>query len=173
MRSLPSLRSAGISIAQLDRALSLVSVFKNADQQNSNATAPSTPVLLHTDDITRGFAYDVWNSQTQTWNSLHERVGTYNFLDPNGNTVSTQQVSDEGWIQLAATQAADGSSSDLYVHETIFRWTGWPWRPPGTAWRLPIRTPPSPPRLRRRDPLRFPHDPSPFLTIKTRKDTLG
>ena len=123
--SLPSLRSSGITITQNNRAESINAAFQNSDTQNANVNSASTDVVLFADDITRGYAFDVWNSQTSTWNSLHLRAGTYNFVDSAGNVLQTQQVSDEGWMQLAATQAADGSSNDLYVHESIFKWTGW------------------------------------------------
>ena len=123
--SLPALRDAGVTITQNNRALFLSTAFQNADLLNSNANSQSTDVVLYADDVTRGYAFDVWNSQTSKWNSLHLRIGTYNFVDSSGNVVQNQEVSDEGWTQLAATQAADGSSSDLYVHESIFKWMGW------------------------------------------------
>lgn len=123
--SLPALRNSGITITQTDRALSLVGHFQYIDSQNANANTSSSDVVLYADDITRGYAFDVWNAQTSTWNSLHKRAGTYTFLGTSGNVVETQQVSDEGCLETAATSAADGSSTDLYVHESIFKWAGW------------------------------------------------
>ena len=120
---LPSLRSAGFSCARVGRALRLVSTFKNAQQNNNEIVAnPQTStVVLHTDDVTRGYRVDVWSSLTGQWHSLCLRDGVYHFL----NGPLTRKFSDEGFVTVATSQSADGSSTDLRLPESLFRWAGW------------------------------------------------
>src|SRR6185437_12555618 len=76
---------------------------------------------LHADDVTRGYRVDVWTSLSGQWHSLCFRDGTYNFL----NGPLTRKFSDEGFTTVATSQSADGSSSDLHLPESLFRWAGW------------------------------------------------
>jgi hypothetical protein len=120
---LPSLRSAGFSCARVGRAMRLVSTFKNA-QQNNNAiivNPQNSNVVLHADDVTRGYRVDVWTSLSGQWHSLCLRDGTYDFL----NGPLTRKFSDEGFVTVATSQSADGSSPDLRLPESLFRWAGW------------------------------------------------
>jgi hypothetical protein len=120
---LPSFRSAGFSCARVGRALRLVSTFKNAQQNNSAIVAnpQDSKVVLHADDLTRGFRVDVWNSLTGQWHSLCLRDGVYHFL----NGPLTRKFADEGFVTVATSQSADGSSPDLRLPESLFRWAGW------------------------------------------------
>jgi hypothetical protein len=119
---LPSLRSAGFSVARVDRAKRLVDVFHGARDNNNDITqTPPLPVLLHAEDVTRGYRIDVWSSLDEQWRSLCLRDGTYAFLT-NG---LTRHFSDEGFITVATSQSADGTSSDLRFPESLFRWAGW------------------------------------------------
>ena len=64
---LPSLRSAGFSCARSGRAVRLVSTFKNATQNNNSIVAnpQNSTVVLHADDVTRGYRVDVWTSSNR------------------------------------------------------------------------------------------------------------
>ncbi|HWY45335.1 MAG TPA: hypothetical protein VNX66_17690 [Candidatus Sulfotelmatobacter sp.] len=119
----PSLRSAGFSCARTGRAQRLVATFRSATQNNTNIVAnPQSPaVVLVADDVTRGYRVDVWTSLTGQWHSLCFRDGEYNFL----NGLLTRQFSDEGFVTVATSQSADGSSPDLRLPESLFRWAGW------------------------------------------------
>jgi hypothetical protein len=130
---LPSLRSAGFSCARVGRAVRLVSTFQQATQNNGAIVAnPQSPsVILQADDVTRGFRIDVWTSLSGKWHSLFFRDGTYNFL----NGPLSRQFSDEGFVTVATSQSADGSSPDLRLPESLFRWAGW-----SLAARRPGRT---------------------------------
>ena len=120
---LPALRSAGFSAARVDRATRLVNTFYTANSNNQAITADpqSSKFFLHAEDVTRGYRIDVWTSLTGAWHSLCLRDGTYNFL----NGPLTRQFSDEGFITVATSQSADGTTTDLRLPESLFRWAGW------------------------------------------------
>ncbi|HKE34476.1 MAG TPA: hypothetical protein VKB66_04710 [Candidatus Acidoferrum sp.] len=120
---LPSLRSAGFSAARSGRALRLVSTFDQAKFNNGKITADpqSNDFVLHADEVTRGYRIDVWTSLSGQWHSLCFRDGTYNFL----NRPLVRKFSDEGFTTVATSQSADGSSTDLRLPESLFRWAGW------------------------------------------------
>jgi hypothetical protein len=130
---LPSLRSAGFSCARTGRAMRLVSTFQNATQNNAGIVAnhQGPAVVLQADQLTRGFRVDVWTSLSGRWHSLCFRDGTYSFL----NGPLTRRFADEGFVTVATSQSADGSSPDLRLPESLFRWAGW-----GLCARRPGRT---------------------------------
>ena len=117
---LPSLRSAGFSVARVDRATRLVTTFNTA-KSNNTAITTSAAVTLHAEDVTRGYRIDVWDSMTGQWHSLCLRDGTYSFL----NGPLTRTFSDEGFTTVATSQSADGTTTDLRLPESLFRWAGW------------------------------------------------
>jgi hypothetical protein len=120
---LPSLRSGGFSAARVDRAMRLVNTFAAAKNNNNAVIAnpQNSGVVLHAEDITRGYRIDVWDSMTAKWHSLCLRDGSYKFL----NGPLTRNLSDEGFTTVATSQSADGSSTDLRLPESLFRWAGW------------------------------------------------
>ena len=120
---LPSLRSAGFSAARADRAKQLVGTFTaaRANQKAIVANPANSAIVLHAEDVTRGYRIDVWSSLSNQWHSLCLRNGDYNFL----NRGITRQFSDEGFVTFASTQSADGSSTDMRITESLFRWAGW------------------------------------------------
>ncbi len=121
---LPALRSGGFSAARAGRALRLVNTFKAARANNTSITTNPTNanVVLHAEDVTRGYRIDVWDSLSKGWHSLHMRDGTYKFGKSGG---VTRKFSDEGFTTSATTQSADGTTSDLRLPESLFRWAGW------------------------------------------------
>jgi hypothetical protein len=103
------------------RAMQLAQVFRNARRNNGaiQADPASSAFVLHAEDVTRGYRVDVWDSKH--WHSLCQREGTYAFQDG----ALKRQLSDEGFVTVATTHSADGTSSDLRLPESLFRWTGW------------------------------------------------
>ena len=138
-QTLPSLRSAGISLMADGRALQLLDALRNNkgfdDALTANGPAPRPYNAL---DVVRGYRIDIWSSRTKKWHSLHERTATYKF--GKGGTVSTK-VEEEGFSQLSVAQPADDptrppdtfaqnngippESTNLYIHERVARWNGW------------------------------------------------
>lgn len=148
----PSLRSAGFSVALTDRAVRLVETLQRATDNNTliQANPANTAAVFFAEDLVRGFRIDVLDSHTGQWHSLCRRDGTYTFLDTN----TTVTISDEGVVSLGVTETTDQSSPspDLRLHETLFQWPGWslvaprPGAAAGTA--LPPPPPPPPADLR-------------------------
>ena len=127
-RGLPTLRSAGITVTELERANGLKAQFARAKANNGTLEA-SEDVRLFAEDLVRGFRVDVWEGRTQRWRSLCERVGTYVFDAAAGGPVS-RSIPDEGLVQLGVTEptvsdATPAPTADLYVHEALCRWEGW------------------------------------------------
>ncbi len=120
---LPSLRSGGFSVARVERAGRLFNAFQTAHANNGAIVAnpQNSTFALHAEDVTRGYRIDVWNSLSGKWHSLCQRDGTYTFP----NATLTRQISDEGFVTLATTQSADGTTTDLRLPESLFRWAGW------------------------------------------------
>jgi hypothetical protein len=120
--ALPSLRSGGISVVRLNRAEQTHGSFDRQDLLNQNLQSKSH-VTLDAEDITRGFAIDVWDIHTKKWHSLCQRVGTYEFSRP--FPAITEKAEDEGCVSASLTSAADGSSDICRQGEALFRWWGW------------------------------------------------
>jgi hypothetical protein len=118
---LPTLRSAGFSIARAERADRLKIRFARnveLDQGIEN----DQPHDLDADDLVRGYRLDVWDERSATWRSLHRRHVTYSFSDGRPDL----ELEEEGYVKgTAAVSNRDGDDSELYVHEVLFGWDGW------------------------------------------------
>ncbi|MGD8238637.1 MAG: hypothetical protein PVH68_08805, partial [Armatimonadota bacterium] len=120
--SLPSMRSGGVSLVRHGRAIQLVAMLRTARVQSDAIKAnPSADITLYAEDLTRGYRADVYDGNASRWRTLCARVGRYAFT----KTGTTLEIEDEGWISQASTEAADESSDDLHIPESLFRWTGW------------------------------------------------
>jgi hypothetical protein len=125
---LPALRTSGFSVAQTNRAQSFAAAMAKV-AANNKALEANQPdqVTNYADDLVRGYRVDVWDSKSQTWHSLCQRKGTYNFFAAN----LTREYDDEGFVQLGVTQPVSGTTSgsqppsDLYLQESMFTWNGW------------------------------------------------
>lgn len=124
--TLPSLRSGGISLFADNRALQLLQAIQQA--KGFNGALKSNNALkdpFFAEDLVRGYRLDVWDSRTDAWHSLHLRNARYTVGDID---LPAAEEPEEGWVQLAATQAAPGAKKtdhELYLHEAIARWAGW------------------------------------------------
>jgi hypothetical protein len=92
---------------------------------------PALPVL-QAEDIIRGHRFDVLAvaPQSSSWRSLHQRIGRYVFGagKPEALPPGASAGHDEGTVVPGATTAAGTAAPpppDLWVHESIARWTGW------------------------------------------------
>jgi hypothetical protein len=139
--SLPTLRSAGFSVARVGRATGMVGTLKRGQELDDTAGAGNT-MTLDAEDVTRGYRVDVWDSVSQQWHPLQARHGRYTFL----STGAELETDDEGTLTATPTSAADGSSTDLYLQESLFQWTGWSLAAPaiGTALDPTDRVSPNP-----------------------------
>lgn len=117
---LPALRSNGLSVIRTGNALYLAEAFKIAFEKNA-LFQKKKELVFYAEDLTQGYRIDVWDEESKGWHSLCRRTGTYNFLR-NGRELVLE---DEGFTSECMTQAADGSSDDIFTHESIFSWNGW------------------------------------------------
>ena len=136
---LTALRSGGMSLVGSGRGIQLVQSISQSKEFNDAVDAgKNLPRPLIARDLIRGYRIDLWSSHDHKWHSLHRRNGDYAFGAP--SSVSLKTVDEEGFNQFSAAQPADDptrppdppidpnlppSSSDLYVHERVARWTGW------------------------------------------------
>jgi hypothetical protein len=121
--SLPAMRTGGLSLLHIGHATSLAATLEMAAQQHLAASG-NQPVYLYADDLVRGYAVDILDESTNTWRSLCLRDGTYQFLRaPAGK--QQLHMADEGFVTMTTTQDPNGSPDDIYLHEQMFRWTGW------------------------------------------------
>jgi hypothetical protein len=119
---LPTLRSGGLAIIRRDRALLLAKRVADAGGWNA---ASEDDVELHAEELTRGYRLDIQRG-THRWRSLHLRRGRYLLhgtpvTDADGN----EEFVDEGYVKASSVTSRDSGGSDLYVHETLARWSGW------------------------------------------------
>ncbi|PWT85161.1 MAG: hypothetical protein C5B56_14465 [Proteobacteria bacterium] len=138
-QTLPSLRSAGISLVADGRALQLLqALHDNLGFNQALANGGAGPRPYNAQDVVRGYRIDIWSSATKTWRSLHERAATYKFGADGKLAVSADE---EGFTQLAVAQPADDptrppdtfaqdnnippNSTNVYLHERVARWDGW------------------------------------------------
>ena len=116
-----ALRSGGLGISRHGRAGQVAidaagATLKNAALEASAAT--TRKVLLFAEDLLRGYRVDVQNQGK--WFSLCRRVGDYR-VTQSGQTLDLPP--DEGYVKGASTTGDGGD--DHYLHESVFRWTGW------------------------------------------------
>jgi hypothetical protein len=124
---LPALRSAGLGLAKTDRHSDVEISITNA--QAWSQAQPASPPVLHAENLLRGYRVDILDeTQGNTWRSLCARIGTYKLRD--GSILDLP--ADEGYVKAASTTSQyspDPHNADLtsplYMHESIFRWTGW------------------------------------------------
>jgi hypothetical protein len=139
--TVPALRSTGPSIIWSGWGAGLTGLAARQTNINSaieswvtwylqpppKSTQPALPVL-QAEDIIRGHRFDVLpvDQSGVPWRSLHWRKGEYVF--GTGAPVALPAKGDEGIVVPGATTAAgtvDPPPPNLYVHESIARWTGW------------------------------------------------
>jgi hypothetical protein len=124
--TLPSLRSGGFSLFADARVLRLSRAFQSQKKRNAEVEGAASPEHpLFAEDVTHGYRVDVWDSFTNEWHSLHRRLATYDIA----GVPFRPEAETEGFTQLAAAQAAPDPAKptpkDLYLNESMARWTGW------------------------------------------------
>jgi hypothetical protein len=131
--TVPSLRGGGIGVSWSGLASQLAKAsggtFTFQDQLNhAVSTTPVKSITLGSEDVTRGWRVDVYDTGSGRWYQLCARQagasGGFLIGSPPGSPYPVP-AGDEGFVQLAPTGDASGSSSDLWLQETIFRWNGW------------------------------------------------
>lgn len=124
---LPTLRSGGFSVVELNRYMSLLGHFDQTRKLN-NALESGDPPALFAEDLVRGYRVDVWHNAKAQWHSLNRRVGRYRVI---GEGINLANLEDEGFTQMGMTSAPAPAedeppvNDDVKLHESLFRWDGW------------------------------------------------
>jgi hypothetical protein len=126
-----ALRSGGLGVSRHGRAAVIAQSAASAalkDQAIQAGAAASKNIVLFTEDVIRGYRVDAQpmpGGVQGSWQSLCQRRGTYRFI---GSKDTIEFPNDEGYVKGASTTSsasADGDPDDHYLHESLFRWTGW------------------------------------------------
>ena len=122
--SVPSLRSAGLTVTRASRADRIRTLLERARELDQGLGGDE--VVLYADDVARGYRVDVHDDATGQWRSLHARRGDYRF---DSDEVADLTVDDEGYVKGASTTSKAPGPVDptppLYLHESLFGWDGW------------------------------------------------
>ena len=130
----PPLRAAGIAVTQSGRADSVRrsydrQVSLNKKMMQSGASPPD--IFLYREDITRGYAFDVFDSRSGDWYSLCRRIGRARFGaaadDQSPNPLPGDVTwEDEGWVSGAFTRGYRPRDTIRRVTESFASWAnGW------------------------------------------------
>jgi hypothetical protein len=146
--TVPSMRSAGISVVKPERHKEFYTLFDAVAKKNAAVTtsvdavgkaktdgeavkmveAIGGAVVLYEEDLTRGIRVDVREVAGGTpgpWMSLCRRTETHVFT-ATGETLAPD--GQEGVVTTGATEVASpipGNDPDLKIPEALFRWAGW------------------------------------------------
>ena len=128
---LAPMRSAGIGVFARDRAVVIHGDL--ADAAVRDAVSDLNDLVHSAEHLVRGYRVDVFDpgiGAAGEWRSLCRREGRYVVHPAAGQPFEVTEANgkpivDEGYIKAASTSSADDQASDLYLHETMFRWDGW------------------------------------------------
>jgi len=129
-QGLAALRSAGLGVSQHKRAQSVAADAAAAKAKNDAIeTGKGNSITLFAEDVLSGYRVDVAPVPNEVdqgkWRTLCARKGNYSLLET-GEILKI--APDEGYVTGPSTTSAvtdGGNSNDHYLHESMFRWTGW------------------------------------------------
>lgn len=138
--TLPALTTTGIRLIRNARATALKAQYSvakalNAKAAKAPAAAPSgglgSDMTLYAEDVTRGWAVDVYDESTKHWFKLCARDARYTLPGIGPLPSADTYFPEEGFVTTAVTQApvASGDTppadSPVNLHEGLFTWDGW------------------------------------------------
>jgi len=139
-QGLPALRSGGLGVFRHNRK---EKVIEDAEQASANnqileGVFPDKEIELFADDLLRGYRVDVMDVVKGEWYSLCERKGEYKLVPTDVTKENVKKEGeelpiseyDEGYVSGPSTttdpeELEEGKPENHYLHETLFRWTGW------------------------------------------------
>jgi hypothetical protein len=126
---LAALRAGGVGVSRHGRA-GQVAMAAAAAALNDAAIraggAAARQVTLFAEDVLRGYRVDVFDAKAGRWQSLCARQAQVRALARAGSPeLPVKLPADEGHVKGASTTSAEQQPDDHYLHETLFRWTGW------------------------------------------------
>ena len=124
-QGLAALRSGGLGVSRNKRAQSVIdeiSVMTHNNDALENGSGDD--IVLFAEDVFRGYRVDVADEQKpDVWRTLNARVGDYKIMKTDEKIAS--ELADEGYVNGISTTSDDADSNEHYLHESLFRWTGW------------------------------------------------
>jgi hypothetical protein len=120
--ALPNLREGGIMVTQDTRAQTLWKKFVDLESKKTALTgsfAGTGQLDVFLEDLSRGYRVDVWQEEDKLWHPLCQRHVQYECKGLRENL----ETADEGYVKSASVSSQ--GREDLYLHEAMFRWTGW------------------------------------------------
>ena len=122
----PALRSAGLTVAAVNRGQTFVSRLGNANAtpQRRQRDTPSVPDLT-AEDLVKGFVLDVYDGPGSTWHSTSMRDVTYAVSSASisiGRSPTSRGPTRRRGMQNDPT---DSSQPQLNLPENLIRWNGW------------------------------------------------
>jgi len=123
-QAVAALRSGGLGVARRGRAWEVAQNAAAAALKNAALAGAPGSIVLYTEDLLRGYRVDAQPQipgDPQAWRSLCRRSGVYRCTD-GGAPLALPD--DEGYVKGASTTGGK-EPDDHYLHESLFRWTGW------------------------------------------------
>jgi hypothetical protein len=126
-----ALRSGGLGVSRHGRATIIAQSAASAalkDQALLAGAVAAKNIVLFAEDVLRGYRVDVQplpGGVPKKWQSLCRRHGTYRYA---GSEETIDLPDDEGYVKGASTTSSANPTTDPddhYLHESMFRWTGW------------------------------------------------
>ena len=125
-----ALRSGGLGVSRHGRAAQVAQDAAAADLKNQAVEAGNgAKVVFFAEDVLRGYRVDVAAVPDAVspgkWHTLCARDGSYRLIKTNE---AVTLPADEGYVSGASTTStasAGVNPDDHYLHESLFRWTGW------------------------------------------------
>jgi len=125
-----ALRSGGLGVSRHGRAVEVATAAAAATLKNDAiASGSGSDITLFAEDVHKGYRIDVAlvpdTAEAGQWRTLCARVGDYRLVK-SGEPIAL--APDEGYVSSASTTSGGPDASnpdDHYLHESMFRWTGW------------------------------------------------
>jgi len=119
-----ALRSGGLGVSRHERAKDVAQNIARMTEYNKYLEDDRcSDIVLYAEDVLRGYRVDVADERNPgVWRTLCARVGDYRLIKTGEPIDSIPE--DEGYVCGASTTSQPGSK-DQYLHESLFRWTGW------------------------------------------------
>ncbi|SFJ50407.1 hypothetical protein SAMN04515648_4347 [Phyllobacterium sp. CL33Tsu] len=128
-QAVAALRTGGLGISRHGKALTIAQSAASAALKDAAVkSGAGKKVVLFTEDLLRGYRVDVQpviGGSPEKWHTLCGRHGTYKLIATNEDLPLED---DEGYVKGASTTSSaseDADPDDHYLHESMFRWTGW------------------------------------------------
>jgi hypothetical protein len=118
----PSLRSAGLTVAAVNRGLTFVGRLNRS--ASLLAGLPSSVPDLTAEDLVRGFVLDVYDSDGKAWNSTARRDVTYAATGVNPSLQTSDEASTDAPPRMQS-DPTNPAQQQLNLPENLIRWNGW------------------------------------------------